>query len=87
MSNELKTGNCEELDSHALLAHHICDDVGRNEIYLIKNELGHIKMAMWRLNSSRWGIFKIGDAEPFDRDQYRSDLMERNGVRITNQSC
>jgi hypothetical protein len=54
-------------------------------LYIIKDTAGGIRQVMM-LNdrTKRWGLFVVGDAEPYDTDQYRHDLLERNQIRIAN---
>jgi len=54
-------------------------------LYIIKDDAGEIRQVMmFNDRTKKWGLFVVGDAEPYDTDQYRHDLLERHQIRIAN---
>lgn len=52
--------------------------------YAIRNESGALQMVMMQGMDYRWRLYRLGESAHFDQDQYRHDLLERNGVPTQN---
>lgn len=67
----------------ALLAEQRGDD-----LYLIREKgSSNILQVMMRnkdaiRSGDNWRLYKVGAGDPYDTDQYRHDLLERNGIKV-----
>lgn len=61
-------------------------EVAQDRLYEVKDEEGC--PAYWAIQTFRWELYLISDNYPnlvfVDGDQYRNDLFERHGIKISN---